>query len=474
MTVLACKYKSMSVLGISAAVIILSASGCSEDPGQKGIYEYVREADKYMEQDNYDQALYVLHEGYETALDSKEMQDQLVRGYVKYSRFLDDKGELDEAIDKMEMAYEMHDKNALAIHELSYLYAKKAVKYSEEGRAEDALALSIKAVDTAMQSKKVRKNISIYFFNRGVEAFQRNDDPTVLLCLNASYALKKSFMTLDMLARYYYRKGDLNRALFFWKKAKETEPDNADIDGKIEKVRKEIELEAGKRTVETEHFDIQFYGNNNVDVEALARTLDGIYKEVGDDLRFYPPGITPLVFYREDDFREIFKQAGIVRAFYDGAGIRISVNADYNDPLFPGLAAHEYTHAVLSILTNNECPIWLHEGIAVLEQDKYIPSTLMYVFNEIGRGKELSLEYIDGGFSEKEDEERLALSYEAAYTAVLFILDKWGWDGLRGLLDRIGKGTHYANAIDEEFYVSRGGFEKMWNEYLKSDSLYAK
>jgi len=38
-------------------------------------------------------------------------------------------------------------------------------------------------------------------------------------------------------------------------------------------------------------------------------------------------------------------------------------------------------------------------------------------------------------------------------------------------LDKIGSGMHYANAIDEEFYISREGFEKMWNEYMKKNLL---
>jgi len=460
------RYQSMVAWSVGISILIMFFTGCSDNK-KTGVYQYERKADKHIEENRYDQAIYILHEGYETYPESEKMLEKLTSGYIRYARFLDGKGEIDEAIKKMETAREMDEKNKAAMQELSYLYAKKSVEESSDQKTGEALELSLKAVDTAMRSKKVRKNTAIYFHNRAIEALQKNDDRTVLLCLNASYVLRTSFEVLDLLGLYYYQKNDLERALFYWEKAVKIDPEREGINEKIEKVRREIAFSGSKSALETEYFNVQFYGDHNLDAEKLSKTLEQVYDEVGNDLGFYPPKNTPIVFYKEKDFRNIFKQPGIVRAFYDGSGIRISINVDIDDPVFPSIVAHEYTHAVISMMTNNECPIWLHEGVAVFEQARYTKLSLLYLMGEIKKGKTLTLEEVNEGFSEKTDSQKIALSYEAAYTAVLVILDKWGWDGLRGLMHNMGRGMHYANAMDEEFYISREGFESIWNEYLK-------
>ena len=128
---------------------------------------------------------------------------------------------------------------------------------------------------------------------------------------------------------------------------------------------------------------------------------------------------------------------------------------------------HEYTHAVISMMTDNKCPVWLQEGIAVFEQSRYMPVALTY-FKNTGRDEEkrLSINGLESGFLDVSNTEALGASYEGSYTAVLFILDKWGWAGLKGMLQLIKEGQHYANAMDEEFYVSVKVFEDMWNEYI--------
>jgi len=135
----------------------------------------------------------------------------------------------------------------------------------------------------------------------------------------------------------------------------------------------------------------------------------------------------------------------------------------------PVILSHEYTHAVISMMTNNNCPVWLHEGIAVYEQSKYDTLNLSYLETFINNGGIVSLEELEKGFTEHENREILGVSYAGSYMAVSFILDKWGWPGLRGLLARVKEGKHFANAIDEEFYLSTEAFEDMCNKYIKRE-----
>lgn len=458
------KYSGIAVV-IAVVVVAAGAFYVFSGQGRKvGPYVYIRKAYKYIEEEKYKKAMVLLHKAYEELPTSEKIRENLIYGYIKYAGFHVRKKELDHAIVLLSMAHEMDESNVTVIHNLARVYCGRAVQLSKGRKFASAIECLQKATDLAVKSKKVRKSISNYLFNNAVNAYNEGDGNTLLLCLNTSYMLKPNFETLDLLGEYYYKEFRLERAKFYWEKASVLRPEDSVIRGKIEKAGKEMLLKEKMREIETPHFNVQLYREYGIDPELLKDMLVKIYGEVGKDLNFYPPSNTLIIFYNEKDFRDIFKQTGIVRAFYDG-NIRM-VFTSSGGPALPVVIAHEYTHVVISMLTGNKCPVWLHEGIAVFQQARYMSVPLEHVKSAVERGENLSIEMLEKGFASFDKEAVLALSYEGAYTAVSFIVDKWGWTGLRGLLRRIKEGRHYANAIDEEFYISVKVFEKMWNEHL--------
>lgn len=453
-------------LTISFTVFALLLSGCAEK--KVGLYEYIRKAHKYIEEQKYEKAIFLFHKAYEGSPESEKMRENLVYGYIKYADFLDDDGKLEKAINYLSMAYEMAPSNIPVINNLAWLYSKKAVK--EAGNGEYGLAMDYlkRSTGLAMGHGKVRRNVSNYLFNKAVEAYHKNEDKTVFMCLYMSYLLKPRYESMDMLGSYFYKGSDFEKAKFYWDKALEHDPDNPAVREKLEKLEREMRVENKMVNIETPHFDVKLYKDYGIDIEFLKSTLDSIYKEVGDELRFFIPGDTAIILYTEEDFRNIFEREGIVRAFYDGK-IRMLITSGLDESTLSGLISHEFTHAVVSMMTDNRCPVWLNEGLAVHSQVKYMASPSGYVSAFLKSGHKLRLDILEGGFRQMADKGLLGLSYEGAYSAVEFILDRWGWDGLRGLLYRIKQGVHFANAIDEEFYISREVFESMWNNYLIDD-----
>ena len=433
---------------------------------QVGIYEHIRKAEEYFEKGKYGKALIVLHRAYEDLPKSEKMKNILIDGYVKYARHLNAQRDIDMAIDYMDMAYEMAPKSTLVVNELAYLYGKKSIELSEQKDYVLAIRTMQKATDLAVKSKNIRRNIANVLYNGAIDAYNAHDGTTVLLCLNNSYMLWPRFETLQFLGQYFYNDLDLDKALFYWEKALSVRPDDSDLEANIEKVKREIVARKNMHKVETPHFNIQFYGDYNVDIGILRGTLDKIYREVGEDLEYYPPTGTNIVCYTEKDFRDIFGKSGIIRGFYDGS-IRIILTVDADKRYFPMLIAHEYTHAIVSIITDNKCPIWLHEGVSLTEQSRYTSASLDNVKAAVREGKKLTIKQLEDGFSQIDHQEIVGLSYEGAYTAVSFILDKWGWSGLRDLLKAIKREGHFTNALDEEFFISVPAFEEMWNEYLE-------
>ena len=437
-----------------------------------GLYEHIREAREYVEEEKYDKAILLFHKAYEGMPGNEDIEQNLAYGYVKYARFLDKNNELDKAIDKLEIAIEMVPTNKAVVNELAFLYAKKAVSEYEKGKIESSSKFLDKSILLTNKASSIRKNVSAYLYNKGVQFFNENEVDASLMCLEASRDLYLRGETLKVLGYAYYKQSDLVKALSSWEKALVLDPEDEEIRKNIEKLRKEKPIDDQMKRVKTRYFDLQFHGGCNIDIIEVQNILNKIYVDVGRELDFYPPVGTLIVFYNESDFRNIFKTQGVIRAFYDG-NIRMAFDGKMSSTSLLEVITHEYTHATLSMMTDNNCPIWLHEGLAVYEQVKYMDSPeFVYVSKRMSDGGPLTINEIEQGFSQIDHHNIVGLSYEGAYTSVLFIIEKWGWKGLIMLLDSLKEGNHYANALDEVFYVSVKDFEKMWNQYLIEKGLH--
>ncbi|MFH1791674.1 MAG: tetratricopeptide repeat protein [Candidatus Omnitrophota bacterium] len=431
-----------------------------------GLYEYVRKGHALIEAGKYKKALGLFKKAYAESPQNLDIRDNLVYAYLKAAAAADYDGRTGDAVALAKEAYGAAPDDSGAIFNLAYYYCKQGIDESENGRFDDALQSLSEGVNMAMKSKRARKSVSNYLYNMSVRQFNKNDHNTALLCLKSSYALWNRFETLDLLAESYNRKSRPDMAAFYWSKALSLEPDNTEVARKLRVAERDIDAKRDMSTVDAKFFDIRADKDYVFDKARIGETLEGIYGAVGRDLGCYPAADTPLILYDEEDFRDVFEQPYIVQGFYDGS-IRIPAKAGADEELFTALMAHEYTHAVISIVTDGRCPLWLNEGIACYEQSRYAPMPTGRVQSFLAGGGRLTLEGVDRGFMSLDTPERAALSYEGAYTAVLFMLDKWGWDGVRGLLARIKSGRHYANAIDEEFLISSETFEDLWNEYAR-------
>jgi len=433
---------------------------------QKGLHEYVRKGFAYMDENRYDKGLKFLLLAHKSLPQSEKIKDELLRGYLRYAKHLQSEGKIEPALKLLNDAYLVSDKNQSLIMSLSYLYSKLGVSKITNGLLGEGKEYLEKGISVAMQSKRARKDISTYLFSEAVKAYEHKDHNTAVICLDSSYLLWSRFETLYLLGLLYYTKSNPKTAHFYWKKAAMINPDNKELNEYLRMVSEEVLLEEKKTAIETEHFNITLYRQYDLDAERLTEMLGKIFLEVGRDFDHYPSNKTPIVIYDEGDFRNVFKQPYVIRGFYDGS-IRMPIATDVNSPVFSVILAHEYTHAVVSILTNRKCPVWLNEAIATYEQAKYAPVSLSRLKAFLDGGGTLSIKMLTDGFISSGDNAKTVLSYEGAFTAAAFIIDKWGWVGMRRLLKRIKEGRHYSNAIDEEFLVSVKTFEEMWNNFAR-------
>ena len=420
---------------------------------QKGAYEYLRQANKYIEKKQYNKAIPYLDKAYKISPDNRDLQKQIIYSYITYVRELHKEGKIDESIVFMIKAYKINPANSSVIQNLAIVYIEKAIILADEKNFKLANTYLQNSVELVMVSSALRRNLSNYLYNKAVGEYRKNNIKIALACLKASFSLWERLEALKLLGQIYYSKGDMEMASFYLTKVVENGNNDPQIKTQLETVNRDLQIKDKLKIVDSDTFNIKMYKDYEFDKEKLTKMFLDIYNGVGKDIGLYPEKNVSIIIYDAIDFKYVYNKSGIVQGFYDGS-IKIPLNFSPDQKTFKAVLAHEYTHALISIMTEQRCPVWLNEGIACLEQSKYEFFSIDILAEYIKSGKTITISMLERGFEDINDHMAIGLSYQGSYAIVEFIVSKWGLSGLKGLLFKLRDDRHYLNAIDEQFFVS--------------------
>lgn len=112
---------------------------------------------------------------------------------------------------------------------------------------------------------------------------------------------------------------------------------------------------------------------------------------------------------------------------------------------------HEFCHVVTLQLTKNKMPRWLSEGISVYEESQADPSWGMHMspsYREIVMdGKMTPVANLSGAFLAPPTPESLQFAYYESSLVVQFIVEHYGADRLKAILQDLGNGSEINGAI---------------------------
>ena len=338
--------------------------------GSAGSFEYVRKAEIFLDKGDYRSAIRWLEKAIESSPENRAIIDGLIYAYSKRAEELAGLERFSDAVEYMLKAYRV-EQNQRTMQSLALVYAKKALHEARRGDWPQASESLVNARLAAEDSKNASRALGITLYNDAAEECKTGRNASaVFLLKHASLAYEDSHI-YALMGDIYYRQSDLERARFYLSKACALDPKNAQLCGNLEKVSGELSLEGAKTVREVAHFRISHEKDLPIDIGFVAGVLEKAYKDVGGDLGYFPESASGVFFYSTKNFREIFKVPDIVRAFYDG-NLRLPFPDDaFGKKELASYLFHEYTHAVVSAKTNNNCPAWLNEGLAVWEEMRW-------------------------------------------------------------------------------------------------------
>jgi tetratricopeptide (TPR) repeat protein len=146
--------------------------------------------------------------------------------------------------------------------------------------------------------------------------------------------------------------------------------------------------------------------------------------------------------------------------------------------------SHEYLHYAIVGLTNNQAPIWLHEGMARFyetrwrkpvppkdaAEDYLTPANQTLLVQALEKNQFVGFKKMEPSLIHLETPEQVQLAYAEAASAIDYINQSKGKAGVRELLATLNE-TSAPEAISKVFGLSFDAFEGEWKNFLKQKGL---
>jgi tetratricopeptide (TPR) repeat protein len=221
-------------------------------------------------------------------------------------------------------------------------------------------------------------------------------------------------------------------------------------------------------------------------------TLEKTYEAIGAELGFYPkekvrveiaPDAAAFNAISTLSLRDI-EETGAVGICKFNKLMIISPRALSFGYRWVDSLSHEYLHYVIVALSNNQAPIWLHEGMARFyetrwrkpvppkdaAEDYLTPANQTLLVQALEKNQFVGFKNMEPSLIHLETPEQVQLAYAEAASAIDFINQNKGQAGMRETLATLNERST-AEAIEKVFGMSFETFESRWKSFLKSKNL---
>jgi tetratricopeptide (TPR) repeat protein len=229
-------------------------------------------------------------------------------------------------------------------------------------------------------------------------------------------------------------------------------------------------------------------------VSYALETLEKTYQAIGAELGYYPkdkvrveiaPDATAFNAISTLSLRDI-EETGAVGICKFNKLMIISPRALSFGYRWLDSVSHEYVHYVIVAISNNQAPIWLHEGTARFyetrwrkpapskdaAEDYLTPANQTLLVQALEKNQFVGFKNMEPSLIHLESPEQVQLAYAEAASAIDFINQSKGKTGMRELLAAlIDKST--PEAIEKVFGMRYDAFESRWKSFLKGKGLKA-
>jgi tetratricopeptide (TPR) repeat protein len=364
-------------------------------------------------------------------------------------------GEYYKALDELKSGFALFPYNETLRSDLAVAYAQIAQRDMKAGRYAEA-------AEFFGQARELYPSELRFSLLRGVALYMgKNYDQARSELQQAGDGAEP----LLYLGEISYDTGDLPAALAYWRQALALEPQNGTLKKLITKAERELPVEEKMDKGYSSMFDISYDAELPPGLAAeVLDALESAYNSVGTDLGLFPTTRIPVLLYTKSDYSSVTAGPDWSGGLYDGK-IRLPVGGlSKMNPQMRSILFHEFTHVLVAELTHGNIPTWLNEGLAQIEERKEFSHPSM-PSGAPPKG-ELSLAKLSGSFIAM-DREEAGLAYQQSYSLASFMVTRYGWYAIQGMLKKLGERATLESAVKQslsDWSLDLPGVMQEWRE----------
>ncbi len=274
-----------------------------------------------------------------------------------------------------------------------------------------------------------------------------------------------------LLGRIAYDNQDVSTAKKEFLNVRRVAPSYPGIDEQIDKVNREAKVEKKFTTTRNSFFEIRYSGKNldKKTANGLKLALDVARQTVGKDYNFRPKHKTVVLIYGRNTYQNLKLGPHWSGGMYDGK-IRLPLDGEHNLKFAVATLFHEYTHAVIDDLARSNCPRWLNEGLAEIQERKIDPQPDRALPEAIRANRLVNLRALDNSFRSN-DTWMVALAYEQSHSVANYVVERYGYRGVKRILSELANDVPIEIAIRKSLRVSMTRLEADWRSSLQEEKV---
>lgn len=236
-------------------------------------------------------------------------------------------------------------------------------------------------------------------------------------------------------------------------------------------------------SMETEYFQLRYLQEEQLLAEKIAKEADRAVIKVAELIPHAAGKKRPwlIVVPNQEILREAFGWGSETGAL----GVYLAETIKILSPMewhwYPeskrwqmfvsqGPLVHEYAHFVLELRARGNYPRWFSEGFAQLIEYHLLSYEWLEADSSLAN-RLYSQDELDHSFNVLP---RQALAYRQALSMVSYLETLRGLEGLNQLLDKLGEGEPFYQALQQVYGLSRENFRQGWEVWVGQDKRWLR
>jgi tetratricopeptide (TPR) repeat protein len=357
--------------------------------------------------------------------------------------------------------------------QLAVAYNNYAIELANQSAWSQAETELERAIALDMNNDQFKQNLSVIYLNHAASLRQDRrgsdrgtDAVSKTLVQQALRFNPQSAEAYAILGDIAYDSQQLAHAKTAWDRAKQLDPSLSSIDERLNKLNSEQAVEKQFDLAGNAHFDLRYQdGIGYAAAYDLRTALDQARSNVGREFGYWPRHPIVVLVYSEEGFRQVRQGPDWVGGSYDG---KIRIPFPSSPAAIESLKStlvHEYTHAITHDITQDQCPVWLNEGLAEFEESRTRKPHLQLLQAAVSKGRLIPLSSLDSAFQSR-DANVAGLAYQQSYSLIAYLDQKYRFFRVRRILDQLAQGTSVEDALQAELRLSSEQLEQQWQRWL--------